>query len=181
MNLSGTMIEGKERSMKLETSQPTFPRWFLTGAAALVLCSIVLAGFSRLTGIGGTRGPATPVQSSVSIRFVDLPSGAMQIVRAHDNAELAVLASDGSGFMRGIARSLFRQRMLARVDKNEPFELAQRTDGKFMITDPALAHLSNNRIDLDGFGPTNTQSVAAILAAGLFEKTGKQLTSGRTL
>jgi putative photosynthetic complex assembly protein len=148
------------------SSRETFPRWFLLGASALVIASVVIAGVSRVTRFGVSRVSLSDVSQSVAVRFVDGANGTMQILRASDAVELVVLASDGSGFMRGVARSLFRQRSLSKIDRSEPFELARRTNGKYFISDPSLG----SRMELDGFGPTNTQTVAAIIEAGLVQK-----------
>jgi putative photosynthetic complex assembly protein len=162
-SLSEQQKQGRNEIMAEISTQATFPRWFLIGASALILSSLVIAGVARTTGFGTSRVAQTPVASSVDIRFVELANGSMRVLRAEDGAELALLASDGSGFLRGIARSLFRQRLLGKVDRNEPFQLGQRIDGKYFILDAALA----SRVELDGFGPTNTQSIADVLNAGL--------------
>jgi putative photosynthetic complex assembly protein len=147
-----------------------FPRWFLIGASALVLSSIVLTGLARTTGFGTSRVAQTEITKSVDIRFVEMPDRTMRVLRLNDGAELAVLAADGSGFLRGVVRSLFRQRLLAKLDRDAPFQLAQRVDGKLFIADRSLS----SRIELDGFGPTNTQSITAVLNAGLSAKSATQ-------
>jgi putative photosynthetic complex assembly protein len=147
-----------------------FPRWFLIGASALVLSSVALTGIARTTGFGISRVAQTEVTRSVDIRFVEMPDRTMRVLRLDDGAELAVLAADGSGFLRGVVRSLFRQRLLAKLDRDAPFQLAQRVDGKLFISDRAIS----SRIELDGFGPTNTQSMIAVLNAGMSVKSAAQ-------
>jgi putative photosynthetic complex assembly protein len=146
--------------------QAIIPRWFLAGAMALVVATVVVAGVGRVTGYGVSRISDAPVAHSVDIRFAEQANGGMLVLRHEDDAALAVLASDGGGFVRGIVRSLFRQRLLAGADKALPFQLVRRTDGKYFIADPVL----DSRIALDGFGPSNTRAVAELLEAGLASK-----------
>jgi putative photosynthetic complex assembly protein len=166
--------------MTEHSNDTKFPRWFLIGASALILSSIALTGIARTTGFGTSRVAQSEVTQSVDIRFVEMPDRTMRVLRLNDDAELAVLAADGSGFLRGVVRSLFRQRLLAKLDRDAPFQLAQRIDGKLFIADPLLS----SRIELDGFGPTNTQSIAAVLNAGLSAKSAiksQNLTQGASL
>jgi hypothetical protein len=89
----------------------------------------------------------------------------MLVRRASDGAVLEVLGADGGGFMRGVARSLLRQRQLSNADKSLPFTLSQREDRRLFIRDAQLG----SKMELDGFGPSNTLSVVRVLEAGLAE------------
>jgi putative photosynthetic complex assembly protein len=149
--------------MATTSNRATFPRWFLFGSMALVMSSVSISAVTRFTGFGASRVEQTAIAQSIDIRFIDQADGTLKIVRARDNAELALLAADGSGFLRGVARSLFRQRLLAKIDRTDIFQVSRRVDGKHFIADPSLG----SRMELDGFGPTNTLSVAAVLDAGL--------------
>jgi putative photosynthetic complex assembly protein len=141
----------------------TFPRWFLLGVSALLLTSLAAVGLAQLTGVGASRVIETQVVASVGIWFDPKLDGSMLVRRASDGAALEVLPSDGGGFMRGVARSLLRQRQLSNTDKTLPFTLSQREDRRFFIRDTTLG----SKMELDGFGPSNTLSVARILEAGL--------------
>jgi putative photosynthetic complex assembly protein len=141
----------------------TFPRWFLIGIGALLLATVGFAAFGRLTGYGITRVAETPILGSVDIWYEDQDNKTMLVRRVSDNAILEVLPADGGGFMRGVVRSLFRQRLLANKERTLPFRLAQREDRKYFILDMS----TGTKIELDGFGPSNTLSIARILEAGL--------------
>lgn len=156
--------------------RPGFPRWFLVSVGALLLTSVTAAGVSRLTGLGVSRVSESPVVASVSLWFDPQPDGSMLVRRSPDDVPLAVLASDGGGFMRGVARSLLRQRQLSNADKTLPFTLSQRDDRRFFILD---GHLGT-KMELDGFGPSNTLSVDRIMRSGLAMAgaLGKQAQSG---
>jgi putative photosynthetic complex assembly protein len=149
--------------MTKTSAGPSFPKWFLVSVSALVLTAVAAAGFARLTGIGASRISETQVVTRVEIWFDPQPDGSMLIRRADDGATLEVLASDGGGFMRGVARSLLRQRQLSSADKTLPFTLSQRNDRRFFILDEQLG----SKMELDGFGPSNTLSVDRVLKAGL--------------
>jgi putative photosynthetic complex assembly protein len=143
-----------------------FPRWFLFGISALLLTSLAAVGLAQLTGVGASRVIETQVTASVDIWFDPQPDGSMLVRRAYDGAALEVLPSDGGGFMRGVARSLLRQRQLSNTDKTLPFLLAQREDRRLFISDTTLGR----KMELDGFGPSNTLSAARLLEAGLTEQ-----------
>lgn len=145
------------------SSKPGFPRWFLVSVGALLLTSVVTVGLSRLTGFGVSRVSEARVTASVAIWFDPQSDNSMLVRRSPDDATLAVLASDGGGFMRGVARSLLRQRQLNNTDKTLPFTLSQRDNQRFFILDPH----SGAKMELDGFGPSNTLSVDRVLKAGL--------------
>lgn len=141
----------------------TFPRWFLIGISTLLLTTLVSVGLVQWTGVGASRVSDTPAVASVDIWFDPQNDGTMLVRRASDGDTLEVLPSDGGGFMRGVARSLLRQRALSNSDKALPFTLSQREDQRYFILDTKLG----TKMELDGFGPSNTQSVGRVLKAGL--------------
>ena len=146
----------------------TFPRWFLISIGGLLMTALAATGLVQLTGIGASRVMETQVAASIDLWFDPQPDGSMLVRHATDGATLEVLAADGGGFMRGVARSLLRQRQLSNAEKTLPFTLSQREDRRFFIRDTELG----SKMELDGFGPTNTLSVARILEAGLARGTG---------
>jgi putative photosynthetic complex assembly protein len=159
------MQQGRGEMAEASVGAP-FPRWFLLGIGALLLTSLAATGLGRLTGVGASRVIETQVAASVDIWFDPQSDGSMLVRRTPDGTVLVVLPSDGGGFMRGVARSLLRQRQLSNTDKILPFSLAQREDRRLFIRDMALG----SKMELDGFGPSNTLSIARILEAGLTEQ-----------
>jgi putative photosynthetic complex assembly protein len=76
---------------------------------------------------------------------------------------LEVLPRDGSTLLRGVLRSLHRERAAKRVDRDGPFLLARRADARHSIIDPA----TGSRIELDGFGPSHSAAMARLMDLGL--------------
>jgi putative photosynthetic complex assembly protein len=141
----------------------TFPRWLLIGIGALLIATVGFVALARLTGFGITKVNETPILGSVDIWFEDQDNKTMLVRRFADNAVLEVLPADGGGFIRGVVRSLFRQRLVANQERTLPFRLSQRQDQKFFILDMS----TGAKMELDGFGPSNTLSIARVLEAGL--------------
>jgi len=65
------------------------------------------------------------------------------------------------GFVRGILRTLSRERMRRGIGSGPTFELIGHTDGRLTLLDPATGH----RINLESFGPTNMASFAMLQPA----------------
>jgi putative photosynthetic complex assembly protein len=147
----------------------TFPRWFLSGAAGVMLFAIIAAATASWTNQGATRVGEPPVAGVLELRFVAQPDRTMLAQRVTDGRTLEVLPADGSGFIRGAVRSLLRQRMLSGQDVNLSFHLIERKDGRFSLVDPA----TRTRMELDGFGPTNSEAFARLYRAGQGEPTAR--------
>lgn len=139
-----------------------FPRWFLIGAGSLMALAIVSAAIGRQQKL--TAGPASqpPVVAQVSIRFDAQTDGSLLIRRLPDDRVIERLPSDGSGFMRGIHRSLNRDRLMRQLAPGAPYTLVRRANGRLAVIDP----LSGERIELDGFGPSHSLHVGRLIDQG---------------
>ena len=70
----------------------SFPRWFLLGAAALVLFSLASVGLVRLTGNGpDQRRAAEPSTVERPLRFEDRPDGSIAVVDGRTGALVSIL------------------------------------------------------------------------------------------
>lgn len=137
------------------------PRLALIAIAGLMAFTLAGAATARWTGLGASRVSPGVVAGSVMITFADQPNGTALVRRAEDGRVLEVLPADGGGFLRGVMKSLLRQRRLAGLELSAPFELVRRVDGRHVIIDT----LTRSRMELDGFGPTNSQAVAIVYDA----------------
>ena len=63
------------------------------------------------------------------------------------------------GFIRGILRSMARQRRGEGLSAAQPFHLVAWADGRITLDDPA----TGERIELEAFGPTNAAVFATLL------------------
>jgi putative photosynthetic complex assembly protein len=136
-----------------------FPRGALLGAAALIVLSLGAAGFARLSGIGITQASeGTAVQSRI-LRFEDRSDGAVIVFDVRSGRIAAVLPPETNGFVRGVMRSMVRQRRREDLGSEPPFVLTKWSDGRLSIEDVA----TRERIELTAFGQTNVAAFARFL------------------
>lgn len=147
------------------------PRAAIVGAGALLLASIVLAGVARSSRLAeAERATATATApQSIDVRFEDRAGGALAVLDARTGVELHVVAPATNGFVRGVLRGMFRTRKLEAMSKEAVFRLSREADGRLSLVDPE----SGRRVDLDSFGPTNSESFATILEAGVRARGGR--------
>ena len=139
------------------------PRGPLWAAALLIIATLLGVATIRATGVDvSTRSQAAVVAQRV-LHFEDQADGSVRVleVKAGQAPQLlqVVGAGDG-GFLRGALRALVRQRRAAGLGAEAPFVLTARADGRLTLVDPA----TNERVDLESFGPTNAALFAQLLA-----------------
>lgn len=139
------------------------PRGALAGAVALVVLAVLSVAGLRLSGADPAAAPvATAAPTAVvMLRFADRADGAVVVRDADSDAVIAVLDEGPNAFLRGVMRSLVRQRRMEGVDAAPPFRLTRFADGRLWLEDPA----TQERIDLGAFGPDNIAVFASLLAA----------------
>lgn len=140
-----------------------FPRAALIGAAALMVLSIGMAALGRLTDIGTTRMPAAAAVQERQVRFEDQRDGGIAVIDAQAHQRIALLAPGTNGFLRGVLRSLVRERRRSDIGAQTPFVLTRWADGRLSISDPTIGR----QINLEVFGPTNARVFAQLLLAPL--------------
>lgn len=155
--------------MTTATRQASFPRWFVIGTAVLMLTAIFGAGLARFLGVGLSRVADSPVTGTVEIWIDEQRDGTALVRHAATGKTLEILPADGGGFVRGLVRGMFRQRLLGQQARTLPFQLSQREGPKYFLFDPA----TGTRMELDGFGPTNTQSIARLYEAARNAQAGQ--------
>jgi len=138
-----------------------FPRGALVGAALLIAFAIGAAGIGRLAGGGRSAEGTAPAVERLSLRFEDRADGGVAVVTADEGRLVTVLEPGTHGFVRGVLRSLVRERRASALGAAEAFELARSADGHLSLHDPA----TGRRIDLGAFGPTNAAAFARLLPA----------------
>ena len=140
------------------------PRGPLLAAAALIIGTLVFVAGIRATGVDvSTRSQAAVVAQRV-LHFEDQADGSVLVLEprpGHAPRLLQVVDAGAGGFLRGAMRALVRQRRAAGVGAEAPFVLTARADGRLTLVDPA----TNERVDLESFGPTNAAAFAQLLAA----------------
>ena len=137
----------------------TFPRWVLLCAGGVVAFSLISVGLVRLTGNGPDQKPAPGTQER-ALRFEDRPDGSIAVIDGR-TGELVRSFQGEQGFLRGTLRALARERKARGLGSEQPFQLIARTDGGLTLFDP----MTNQRVDLESFGPTNAGTFVPLLNA----------------
>lgn len=142
------------------------PKAVLLMAGALVL-SVLLLVLAVRTGVVDPapsagelrveRGVAPAAERD--LRFADGPAGEVIVTDAGTGATVAVLGQLDSGFVRGVMRSLARERRANGVGAETAFRLTAWQNGELTLTDPA----TGRRVELTGFGSTNRAAFARML------------------
>lgn len=151
------------RAVKLADLQPrsagrdTFPRWVLMCAGGVIAFSLISVGLVRLTGNGPDQRPAPAIQER-QLRFADRPDGSIAITDGRTGEAVASVQGE-QGFLRGALRALARERKARGLGAEQAFQLMVRTDGGLTLYDP----LTQQRVDLEAFGPTNAENFAKLL------------------
>jgi putative photosynthetic complex assembly protein len=147
------------RQPTLSVKQQRFPRGALVGAAALIGLTMLGTGFARLSGIGMSEAPTGIAVQSRELRFEDRADGAVTVYEVGSDRVVAVLAPGTNGFVRGVLRSMARERRRESVGQSPPFLLARWSDGRLSIEDVG----THERIELSAFGSTNVAAFARLL------------------
>ena len=144
------------------TEQTEFPRSLLYAAGLLILAAISVAAISRLTDFGTTRVQYTSAVESREIRFVDRTDGSVAVLDGKDGSVIDVVAPGTKGFIRIVMRGLAHTRKERGFGPEGSFTLTRWEDGRLSIADP----LTGRQVELVGFGTTNSQVFANLLASG---------------
>ena len=138
------------------------------GMAALglvVLLTLVAVAMARVSGYRPAPADTGAVVASCDLRFVDAAEGVVRVYDTHSGRVLADLEPGDGSFIRGVLRSLVRERRSRELGTLAPFQVARHADGKLTLEDTATGH----RIELTAFGPSNAGAFAALLEASLAE------------
>jgi putative photosynthetic complex assembly protein len=137
------------------------PRLFLRAILAMVLVSLAIASYARLTGMQPIATPPDDSTPAVAERMIQIKGNldASATVWTPGGELVAEFGPMEAGFISGVHRALARERMLAKVEGNPPVRLVRYADGRLGLRDPATGW----RVELIGFGDTNRDAFAALL------------------
>ena len=139
-----------------------FPKAPLIAAFLLVGASLVVVGGTRLGLIGSPAMVEAPRVAQVTrtedLSFYDLPGGAVRVVAPGVPDRMIPTAS--GGFVRGVLRSLVRDRRARGLGSEQPFRVSQWSDGAVTIEDLA----TGRTLTLNAFGPTNRDDFVKLIA-----------------
>ena len=136
------------------------PRWALIGGGVLIVISILLAAFGRMTGVGVAEVSPKGVVVARDLKFLDGPNGGIVVEDAATDQTVAVLPSSTNGFVRVVMRGLARHRKVAGLGPEHPFRLTQWSSGHLSIED----RQTGRSVQLGAFGRPNRDVFARLLA-----------------
>lgn len=143
------------------------PRGTLVIAGALVLFALAATSIVRIAGIPPAASPVAlraqahvaPLQSR-NLRFSDRADGAVVIEDVDTHGIAAVIKpGEQTGFIRGVMRGLARERKMAGIGAQPPFNLTLWHDGQLSLTDS----VTGRSIEMTAFGSDNRATFAALL------------------
>lgn len=123
--------------------------WIFVGFLSSILLVVALL---RNQGMQIPQEHA-PVLWQMSLRFEDRPNGDVAVLDAATQTEIHRYVGE-QGFVRGILRTMARERMRRGMGSGPAFDLIAHNDGRLTLIDTA----TGQRIDLESFGPTNLSS-----------------------
>jgi putative photosynthetic complex assembly protein len=132
--------------------------YVLFGAIGVALLLVGLARYSGYKDQFETSGRAV---AHCDLRFEDRPSGVVDVYSDADGRLLGSFARGDGSFVRGILRSMTRERRSLHLGSEAPFRLTRFSDGALTIRDEA----TGRKIYLDAFGKTNVAVFHRLLQA----------------
>jgi putative photosynthetic complex assembly protein len=135
---------------------PTGP---ILGAGLLIGFVLVAVIAVRTGGLSASQADDAAGIASRDLRFADQADGGIAVIDAANGRQIDVVLPGTSGFLRGTLRGLARDRKRQDIGAEPPFRLIGRADGRLTLVDPA----TGRRVDLESFGPTNTDAFARYL------------------
>lgn len=136
-----------------------FPRGVLIAVASLLSFTIIMIAIARLTGVMMPQAPVTAEVQGRDIAFLEQLDGSMKVTDAQTGELLQTLPPGSEGFIRGVLRSMARQRKGYDAALSVPFRLARRANGELTLEDPVTGIL----MDLRAFGETNQAAFAVLI------------------
>lgn len=142
-----------------------FPKTPLIAAFLLVGASLVVVGGSSLGILGSPAAKASQAEAATSatparsrdLAFFDQADGSV-LVKVSGGPD-HLIARDSGGFVRGIMRSLTRERGLSGITRDPVFRLTEWSDGSLTIQDTG----TGRSLNLSAYGPTNRLAFEAML------------------
>lgn len=154
--MTATLIE--RRAQAARDKRAMVP--LLRGVAALLILTLAMVTFARLTGMqpAATPDDGVPVVTERLIQITGELDGSAKVAD-EDGVVFLDLGPMEGGFINGVHRALERIRMLNKIEGNPPVRLVRFADGRLALRDPATGW----RAELIGFGDTNRDAFAALL------------------
>jgi putative photosynthetic complex assembly protein len=135
------------------------PRGALLGVGLCVGIALLGAIAGRLEG--PRPGPVSTPEATRSLRFADMPDGAVGVFDAANGATVAMLPRGSNNFIRAMLRAVVHERRDTTPDLTSPLALTRWKDGRLTLVDSADGRI----VELEAFGSTNEADFARLLTA----------------
>lgn len=135
-----------------------FPHAALLALGGLILFSLLAVILAQINDVKVGVSAPSAVTVHRDLRFVDDGGGAVSIQDAKNGSLLLTLPPGKDNFIRGVMRSMARERRSLGVGTQTPFRLARHTNGQLTLTDLA----TQRQIELNAFGATNVTAFARL-------------------
>lgn len=156
--MENTLSQGTHDSLP-NNERALSPAVLIAVAVCVVaLLSAVLT--ARLTGFDASAVPEAAVLETRLLGFRDLPAGVVEVYDWDTREVLERIPSGEGSFLRGVVRSLVRQRRGLETAA-APFQLSLLDDQRLILSDPE----TGEDIGLNAFGPTNLAVFSAFIVA----------------
>lgn len=148
-----------EQTMTVPATAQGLPTPVLLAAGALMLIAVIGVATVRFTGVGAVQVPDAQAVTVKEFLFEDRNDGSIAILDARSRLQVASVAPESNGFLRGTMRGLARERKRQGVGPEVAFQIVGRADGRLTLIDPG----TSRRVDLESFGPTNSEVFAKLM------------------
>ncbi|WP_242467333.1 photosynthetic complex assembly protein PuhC [Thiocapsa imhoffii] len=138
-----------------------FPRGILIALAALIAFTVLAVGIARLSGFDPSQEPRSPATVMRDVRFVDADNGFLQVYDFDTGELIEAIEPNEDGFLRGLLRTLLRERRLHQTDLDGPYRVSLRENGHFTIEDLS----TDFYVDLRPFGRDNEAAIGRFVAS----------------
>ncbi len=143
---------------------PVIGKTPLIASAVLMLTCIGAVGAVQTGWVPMPQAPADSPEApalSRQVRFQDRADGSV-VVQAVGGGRDVTIPPDSGGFLRGVARTLTRDRKMRGLGPETPFVMSEGRDGALSLSDPA----TGRTLKLDAFGPDNRAAFRDLLHQG---------------
>lgn len=128
--------------------------------AALICFFISMMGFSitkYFSGVNDIQYDSQPEMIKI-LKFQDHKDGSVIVIDAISNEVIDIVQGE-AGFIRGVLRTVTRERKMRGIGDDMPMQLAAYTDGRLILNDPS----TKTKIELKSFGSSNVEEFRVFL------------------
>lgn len=141
------------------------PRSVLIGFGLLLAGVVTAVALFRFSGMEPLARVPEPqhILDQRELRFIDGGGGTVEVREIREGSVevlIHVIEAGDGGFVRGVLRSMARARRANGISDEYPFVLIHTANGTVLLEDPA----TEQRIDLQAFGPASIEAFKALLA-----------------